>query len=129
MMRINFGLCLVIACIALSMAAPRSKKHSRMLEIPLEGENPFNAMIVENGGHPREFPVEPEKPKEPEEQSSSIQTPRFSEGNNLPAAGQISREAQVEHAGRVAAALGMVPGVYEENDDVVNAYFGEMWNC
>ena len=65
-MRINFGLCLVIACIALSMAAPRSKKHSRMLEIPLEGENPFNAMIVENGGHPREFPVEPEKPQGPE---------------------------------------------------------------
>ena len=66
MLKINFGLCVIIACFALSMAAPRSKKHSRMLEIPLEGENAFNAMIVETGENPRQFPVETEQPQEPE---------------------------------------------------------------
>ena len=63
MLRINFGLCLIIACFALSMAAPKGK---RMLEIPLDGETPFNAMVVENDGHPGQFPVQPEQPKEPE---------------------------------------------------------------
>ena len=68
MLRINFGLCLIIACITLSMAAPRRNKkgNKRMLEIPIEGENPFNAMIVENGENPGQFPVEPEQPQGPE---------------------------------------------------------------
>ena len=67
MLRINFGLCLIIACIGLSMAAPKNRgKGRRMLEIPIEGENPFNAMIVETGGNPGQLPVEPEKPQGPE---------------------------------------------------------------
>ena len=64
MLRINFGLCLIIACIALSMAAPRRKNKQRMLEIPIDGENPFNAMLVETGENTGSFPVEPEQPKE-----------------------------------------------------------------
>ena len=68
MLKINFGLCLIIACIALSMAAPRRKNKAkkRMLEIPIEGENPFNAMLVENGENTGSFPVEPEQPQGPE---------------------------------------------------------------
>ena len=37
-----------------------------MLEIPIDGENPFNAMLVETGENTGSFPVEPEQPKEPE---------------------------------------------------------------
>ena len=65
-MRMNFGICLIIACLAFTMAAPRSKKTSRMLEIPLDAQNPFNAMVIESPTNPGEFPVEPEQPQGPE---------------------------------------------------------------